>query len=292
MKRCALTLAVLVTSFSVAAEAPKTMADVLAATQPADWRPLDPNHTLYMELPAGRVIIELAPVFAPNHTANIETLAREKFFDGLGIVRSQDNFVVQWGDPESKRPIKKAKRTLPAEFVAPARLASFTVLPDPDTYAPEVGFVGGFPAARDMKTGRVWLVHCYGMVGAGRDNDVDSGGGTELYVVTGHAPRQLDQNITLVGRVVKGMELLSTLRRGTGAMGFYEKPEERTPIRSIRVAADVPEDQRTKLEALRTDTKSFTDLIEARRNRRDDWYKVPAGRIDICNVPLPVREAH
>jgi len=267
----------------------RTMTDVLAASQPSDWRPLDLQNTLYMELPGGRVIIELTPAFAPKHVANIEALAREGYYDGLGIVRSQDNFVAQWGDPESKRPIRTGKRTLPAEFVIPARTAPFIKLPDRDTYAAEVGFSNTFPAARDISTGRAWLVHCYGMVGVGRDNDVDSGGGTELYVVTGHAPRQLDRNVTLVGRVVQGMELLSTLPRGTKPMGFYEKPEQHTPIKSIRVAADVPDDQRTYLEVLRTDTKTFTDLVEARRNRRDEWYKVPAGAIDVCNVPLPSR---
>jgi len=108
-------------------------------------------------------------------------------------------------------------------------------------------------------------------------------------VVIGQSPRQLDRNITVVGRVVQGIELLSTLRRGTGALGFYEKPEQRTPIRAIRLASDVPRNERTELEALRTDSASFTELVESRRNRRDEWYKRPAGHIDLCNVPLPVR---
>src|SRR4029077_9343656 len=137
--------------------------------------------------------------------------------------------------------------------------------------------------------GRAWLIHCYGMVGAGRGNDVDSGGGTELYAVIGHAPRHLDRNVTLLGRVVQGMELLSALPRGTGALGFYEKPEQRVPIKSVRLAAEMPAAERTNLEVLRTDSQTFTDLVESRRNRRDDWYKVPAGKIDLCNVPIPAR---
>ena len=267
------------------------MADVLAASKPSDWRPLDPANTLYMELPGGRVVIELAQDFAPRHAANIRQLVRGQYFDGLAIMRSQDNFVVQWGDPDGKKPLGEAKKTLAAEFTRPSAGLQFTVLPDPDTYAPQVGFVGSFPAARDPAQGTTWLAHCYGMIGAGRDNDADSGGGTELYVVTGHAPRQLDRNITVIGRVVQGMELLSTMPRGSAAMGFYDKPEQRTTIRQVRVAADLPEAERVSLEALRTDTPTFTDLIESRRNRRDEWYKVPAGRIDLCNVPLPVRKA-
>jgi len=271
------------------AHRPLTSADVLATSTAADWRPLDPQNTLYLELPAGRVVIELAPQFAPRHAANIQALAREGYYDGIAVVRSQDNYVVQWADPDGKRPIKNAQRTLAAEFERTSRGVPFTPLVDPDTYAPEVGFSDGFPTARDPKFGRAWLVHCYGMVGAGRDNDVDSGGGIELYAVTGHAPRQLDRNVTLVGRVVQGMEMLSALPRGTGALGFYEKPEQRLPIRSVRVAADLPASQRTELEVLRTDTPTFTAYVEARRNRREEWFKVPAGHVDVCNVPIVAR---
>ena len=273
------------------ARRPMTSADVMSSSTAADWRALDPQNTLYMELPAGRVIIELNPEFAPHHTANIIALAREGYYNGTAIVRSQDNYVVQWADPDGKRPIKNAQKTVAAEFERSARGLPFTPLVDPDSYAPEVGFTDGFPTARDPKFGRAWLVHCYGMVGAGRDNDVDSGGGTELYVVTGHAPRHLDRNVTLLGRVVQGIEMLSALPRGTGALGFYEKPEQRVPIKSIRVAADVPASQRTELEVLRTDTPTFTAYVEARRNRREEWFKVPAGHVDVCNVPIIVRLA-
>jgi peptidylprolyl isomerase len=284
-------LAVLALAAMNASGAGRTMADVLAQSKPADWRPLDPQNTLYMDLPQGRVVIELSPDFAPKHIVNLRALAQGKYFDGLAIMRSQDNYVVQWGDPDSRKPVGQAKRTLPAEFTRPAAGLKFTALPDPDTYAAQTGFVAGFPAARESASGKAWLVHCYGVVGAGRDNDVDSGGGTELYVVTGNAPRQLDRNITVVGRVVQGMDILSTMPRGTGAMGFYEKPEQRTPIKQVRLAADVPAAERSNLEVMRTDTQTFTDLIESRRNRQDEWYKVPAGRIDVCNVPLPVRKA-
>ena len=272
-----------------------TIAYVLAKSQASDWRPLDPENTLYLELPAGRVVIELSTNFAPNHVANVKALAREKYFDGLAILRAQDNYVVQWGDPDGEKPelarkIKTAKRNLPAEFDRPldAKIP-FTRLADGDLYAPEVGFSGGFPIARDPKAGKMWLVHGYGMVGAGRDNAPDSGGGTELYAVIGHAPRHLDRNVTLIGRVVQGMELLSTMPRGPAPMGFYEKPEQRVPIKSIRVAADVPLAERTGLELLRTESPLFQELIESRRNRREEWFITPVGHIEINNVPLPVR---
>lgn len=278
LQRCALVaVAIAGSSFAV------------AQTEPPAWRPLDPNDTLYMELTSGRVVIELAPIFAPNHVANIKALVRAKYFDQQRINRVQDNFVTQWGDANFAGSIGDAKLRVPAEFTRPAEGLPFTRLPDPDAYAPQTGFVAGFPAARESETGQAWAVHCYGMVGVGRGNDADSGSGAELYAVIGHAPRHLDRNITIVGRVVQGMDLLSSLPRGKGSMGFYENPAQHTVIKSIRIAADLPEEERTPLEAMRTDSAAFARNIEARRNRQDEWYKVPAGKIEVCNVPLPVR---
>jgi peptidylprolyl isomerase len=273
------------------AETTRTIAEIMASIPESDWAPLDPENTLYMELPGGRVVIELAPHYAPNHAANVKALAREGYFDGATINRVQENYVTQWGRAEDNpRAIRTAQATLPAEFDrAIADDLPFVRLPDRDTYADEVGFSGNFPVARDPRTRRTWLTHCYGMVGAGRDVSPDSGGGTELYVNIGQSPRNLDLNVTLVGRVVQGMELLTSLPRGTGDLGFYTEASQRTPIRTMRVAADAPEGERTPLEALRTDSASFAELVAARRNRRDEWYVHPAGAIGLCNTPLPVR---
>ena len=265
-------------------------AEVAAAAPASDWRAIDPENTVYLDLPKGRVIIELAPAFAPNHVANIKALARARYFDGGYVVRVQDNYVVQWSQPDTKRGLGAGKATLTAEFDrANGADLPFTAMPDPDTYAPQTGFSDGFPAARDPAQGRAWLAHCYGMVGAGRDNDADSGGGAELYAVIGNALRSLDRNVTLVGRVVQGIELMSAMPRGTGDLGFYEHPEERIPIKAIAVAADVPPAQRVDLETLRTDSASFARLVEARRNRHDDWYKHASGHVDVCSVKVPVR---
>jgi peptidylprolyl isomerase len=304
-----LTLLACALAFSVAASAAdptppaappkkgKTMQDVLDASTDADWRALDPAHTLYLELATGRVVIELAPWVAPHHVANIETLAKDHYWDGLAIVRAQDNFVVQWGDPvDSEKEPQKARsfgtalKKLPAEFTTAATDLHFTRLPDVDGWAKQVGFVDGFPVGRDPKVG-TWLAHCYGTVGAGRNNAPDSSTGAELYVVTGQSPRQLDRNITTVGRVVKGMELLSSLPRGTGGGGFYEFPDQYTWIRAIKLASEVPVAERTDLQVMRTDTATWQALVESRRNRKDDFYHYPVNHIDVCNVPIPVRDA-
>ncbi len=268
-----------------------TMAGILAAAPASAWRALADDHTLYMDLPAGRVIIELAPALAPHTVANIEALVRAHYFDGLAILRLQDNYVAQWGDPDGARKVPEGMATLAPEFAMPQRGLSFTALPDRDGYAPEAGFIDGFPAARDGAAGLAWLTHCYGAVGVGRDSDPASGNGSELYAVIGNAPRHLDRNVTVVGRVRQGIELLASLPRGTAEMGFYATATERTAIKTVRIASDVPAAERTRLEVLRTDTPTFTTLVESRRNRHDDWFVHPAGFIELCNVPIPVRPA-
>jgi peptidylprolyl isomerase len=291
----ALTLAATLCTAAAPKAVYRSAGDILAAAPDSAWRTPAPDNLLYMLLGSGVVIIELAPDFAPAHVANIRALARGQFWDGTSIYRSQDNFVVQFGDADADDPRKAkalgdAKTQLPAEFHRDATGLAFDRLADADGWAPQVGFSGGFPVARDPKTNRAWMAHCYGAVGAGRGNEADSSTGAELYVVIGQAPRQLDSNITVVGRVLQGMELLSTIRRGTDSMGFYEDPAERTAIRAIRLASEVPENVRIALQVLRTDTQTFRDLIESKRNRVDDFYKRPAGHIDLCNISIPTRE--
>ncbi len=276
----------------------KSAKEIIDAAPDSDWRTPDPDDTLYMDLAGGRVVIELAPGFAPEHVANIRTMAKGGFWDGLSVYRVQDNFVAQFGDPDadaedaSKRRAHPAgtRQKLPAEFTRDAAGVAFDKLPDMDGWAPEVGFVDGFPAARDPKAGKLWMAHCYGMVGAGRGNPPDSSIGAELYVVIGQAPRALDRQLSSVGRVIQGMELLSGLPRGPAPMGMYEDAGRRTTIRSIRLASEVPEAERTPIQVLRTDSQAFRDATEARRNRVDDFYSIPAGHIDLCNVPLPTRD--
>ncbi len=276
--------------------APK-MEELLKGTQPADWRPLDPNYTLYVEIMGGRAIIELAPAFAPNHAANIQALAQEHYWDGLGVIRVNDNYVLQIGDPHENEPTQRrqfrsAQTRLPAELDRPIEISEgYTELPDGDIYAPSVGFVDGFPVGRDAEQNRTWLLHTYGTVSAGRDIDLNSGNGSELTVIIGHSPRQLDRNVTAVGRVRYGMELLSSMRRGDEKLGFYDKDDASAQIKSVRLAADIPDAERTPLEVLRTDTPLFVKLIEARRNRQEAWFHRSAGHIEIGNVPLPVRLA-
>ncbi len=267
-----------------------TIDRVLKESAPGEWYRPDPENTVYLELDSGRVVIELAPDFAPRHVANIRALIRAGYFDGAAIARVQENYVVQWLQPDEARPLGKAEARLPLEYQVPYGPGTvFTPLPDGDVYAPEVGFVGGFPVARDPAAGRMWLTHCYAMVGVSRGMEADSGNGGSLYVNIGHSPRHLDGNVTLVGRVIDGMERLGSLPRGTGPLGFYEDPQDYVPIRAVLLAADLPPARRSGIERLRTDSESFRRLIRARRHNAHPWYLRPVDRVSLCNVPLPAR---
>lgn len=272
---------------------PRSAADILAQSPAADWQALDAENTLQMDLPQGQVLIALAPRFAPRHAANIRALVRGGYFDGLAMLRVQDGFVTQWGDPggddkDKQRPLGKAEARLPAEFSVPLAGLPLTPLKESDGWAPLNGYVDGFPVAADPKSGRAWLAHCYGMVGAGRGNEADSSNGSSLYAVIGHAPRTLDLNITTVGRVLKGIEHLASLPRGGANMGFYDKPEQRLGIQRVRLLADMPEAERPALQLLRSDSATFAALQEARRHR-SGWFVHNPGRIELCAAPVPTR---
>ena len=276
-----------------------TAKEILAKSMPAEWRTPDPQNLLFMQLPTGRVVIELASDFTPRHAANIRTLVRGHYFDGLAIIRVQDNFVTQWGDPNDDengdksriRSLGKASKTLPPEFSRPIdpKLA-WMALPDGDVYAPEVGFSEGFPVGRDPASGQEWVAHCYGTVGVARDVAPETGSGSSLYAVIGQA-RRLDHNLAVAGRVLEGMPLLSGLPRGPEPMGFYTKPQQRVTIASVRLVADMPAKDRPAIQVLRTDSASFAALVEAKRNGRNAFYPKPAGKVDLCGIDVPVREA-
>jgi cyclophilin family peptidyl-prolyl cis-trans isomerase len=301
--------------------------EIVAAAKAQEWAAIAPSDLLVMDLApdaAGkprRVIIQLMPApFSQGWIGNIRKLAAAKWWDGTSINRVQDNYVVQWGDATEKKALPDGLETVPeSAYTSPltdpfagmllfAAMVGRTEAVDAckresedkisdcyreierqvmhrDPYGDLYGFYQGWPAGADPKA--AWPLHCYGMVGVGRNLSPDTGTGAELYTVIGHAPRHLDRNIAVVGRVIEGIEHLSSLPRGTGALGFYEKEEERVPITSVRLgteALNVP-----TFEYLNTHSPSFKAYADARANRRDPFFITPAGGADMCNIPVPVR---
>ena len=294
--------------------------EIVAAAPASDWVAIGADDLLVMDLapdPAGKprlVVIQLiSPLFSQGWVANVRTLARAHWWDGLSVNRVQDNYVAQWGDASEKKPLPAGLTVVPengyAGFLPPDNLQPIPMLdargqvigssPPQERprgfsssrtpYAAGEWIAGGWPQATDGD--RVWPIHCYGMVGVGRNLSPNTGTGAELYAVIGHAPRHLDRNIAVVGRVVEGIENLSSLPRGTEALGFYKVEAERTPIRSVRLASDLPEGKRPRFEYLSTESATFAAYADARANRRDAFFIRPAGGADVCNVPVPVRRA-
>ncbi|HEX8571854.1 MAG TPA: peptidylprolyl isomerase [Allosphingosinicella sp.] len=260
---------------------------------PADaWRRVDPADLLVIELKeGGRVVIELAPGFAPVHVANVRAFARARWWNGASIYRVQDNYVSQWGNGDSKTELPAGVvRRPPHEYYRDLAGLDVRPLGFPDSYAPMVGHADGWPIGYDPEEGRAWLTHCYSYVGVGRDLAPDTGTGGELYAVIGHAPRHLDLNIAVIGRVVEGMALLSARPRGTEALGFYKDPSQAIPIARARLAADMPAAERPAFEAMRSGSPAFSQFVTGRANRGGDFFQRPAGGVDICNAQVPVRK--
>lgn len=292
---------------------------IVAAAPERDWVAIPAEDLLVMTLapdaegnPRQVVIQLMPPPFSQGWIHNIRLFARARWYDGISVNRVQDNYVVQWGDvnydnpeatgatkplPEGLKVMEELRYLAPIPRTMLAKpsgertdepaLPSFDFIHD--AYAPVATFAQGWPVASDGNS--YWPTHCYGMVGVGRNLSPDTGSGAELYTVIGHAPRHLDRNIALVGRVIEGMEHLSSLPRGHGDLGFYGPGEEgkRVPILTVRVASDLPTAEQPRFEYLDTDSDSFASYAHARANRQDEFFIHPAGGADVCNIPVPVR---
>jgi len=256
----------------------------------ADWSAIPADDLLIIDFDNGsRVVIALAPAFAPVHVANIKALARAGWFNGTTINRVQDNYVTQWGDATEKKALPPIVTNPPAEYDRPLAGLDFHAMEFRDAYAARTGHAGGWPVATDAAM--AWLPHCYAMVGVGRNNPPDTGNGAELYAVIGHGPRHLDRNIALVGRVVSGTEALSALLRGTEQLGFYKEGMARPTITAARLSSDMPDAQRPVFEVMRSGSPSFEHWLAARANRKDEFFIRPANALDICNALPPVQAA-
>ena len=174
-----------------------TVAEVLAASTPADWRPIEPQNTLYMDLKYGRVVIQLLPDVAPKTVAQIKTLTREGFYNGTPFHRVIEGFMAQGGDPTGTG-------------------TGGSKLPNVPLEASQLHFVRG-------------------VCGMARAASPDSGN-SQFFIMFAPAP-SLDGNYTIWGRVVRGMEYVDKIKRGTGPNGVVVGSPDR--IERMQVAADV-----------------------------------------------------
>ena len=273
-----------------------TPTDIVASAPASAWKSIPADDLLVMQLAnGGRIVIQLAPAFAPVHVANVKALVRGGYWSGATVYRVQDNYVAQWGlnepdeGPHRALPARVNAKP-PAEYVRALKGLTIKPLGSPDPYAPAVGYADGWPVAYSAKAGWANLTHCYGSVGVGRDLAPDTGNGGELYAVIGHAPRALDRNIALIGRVVDGIDRLSSLPRGPAPMGFYKDRKQDVAIASVRIANDMPAAERPSFEYMDTNSPTFARYLQLVANRHDDFFEVPAGGVDLCAARVPVRK--
>ena len=264
---------------------------VVAESKPGEWQAIPADDLMVIDLKNGqRIVVQLAPLFAPVHVANIRALARSGYWQGAAIYRVQDNYVAQWGNNDSDKPLPAGVvKKPPAEYHRALRGLRITPLGSSDSYAPRVGYTAGWPVAYDPKAGTANLPHCYGSVGVGRDLSPDTGMGGELYAAIGHGPRSLDRVIAVVGRVVSGIDAMSSLPRGTEALGFYKERTSDVPIANVRLASMLPPAEQPRFEYLKETSASFARWLRVKKNRRDEFYIRPAGGVDLCNALVPVR---
>jgi len=267
------------------------------------WNTLDPENTVYLQMQEGTVVILLNPDFAPKTVKRFKELLEEQFYRGLSFYRVIDGFVAQGGD-ESDIDGSEAGKTLKAEFEINWPLKpedkeeakdwlpmSWTPVQEDDLFAPYTGFIDGFPAARDeKKAGKAWLTHCPGTVAMAR-NDGPNSGRTDFYIVIGQAPRYLDRNLTVFGRVVWGMDVVQRIKRGpTLKNGIIKNDLDRTWIKRMRLASSLEEDERLDVWMADTNSKGFINMLKERRNRRNKFFHhKPPKVLDICQVPVPAR---
>ena len=262
-------------------------AGAATAAEEVTWREVDPERLVFMELHEGLVAIELNPEFAPKTVKQFRRLVQERFYDGLSFYRVIDGFVAQGGDGSDLGEFSDVP-LIEREFERDwSDELPWVQVQKNDLFAPMTGFVNGFAVARDPQQGKAWLAHCPGTVAMARNDSPDSSR-TDFYIVIGQAPRYLDRNMNLFGRVVDGMTALQSIRRGKSMHnGVIQDETARSRIRSMKLASDIPEEERQKAYVMDTESEGFDDLLKDRRNRKQKFFhNKPPKVLDVCQVPM------
>jgi peptidylprolyl isomerase len=260
-----------------------------AATE-MQWRQVDPENIALMDLPEGRVLIELSPGFAPETVRQFKHLVQSRFYNGLSFYRVIDNFVAQGGDGSDLGELSDSP-LIDAEFeIDWSDKLTFMPAQEHDLFADQTGFIDGFAVGRDLKAKSVWLTHCPGIVAMARNEDRDSSR-TDFYIVIGQAPRYLDRNLNIFGRVLEGMSIVQRIVRGPeNNGGVFVDDTTATRIRSVKLMSEIPENERETVFVMDTNSKAFEELLDGRRKREQSFFKhKPPPVLDVCQVPVGVR---
>ncbi len=246
------------------------------------WQQVNNDDVLRIDLPTGRVYVQLNPQLAPGHVDNIKKLAREGFYDGLNVYRFVESFVAQGGDQSGeKQPTQGSKGITGEMFLTTENSIEITPINAVDGYADKTGFLNGFAVAQNSDGKKTWMTHCTGTFAMARSNEIDSGG-TEFYITL--APqRYLDKNTTVFGRVLEGMEHAQRLLR-TPVNG-----QPFNPISQVRVLSDIAGEDNSAFTVFDTSSEDFKELIESRKNRPSEWFIDKPNHTDVCSVSIPTK---
>jgi peptidylprolyl isomerase len=248
-----------------------------------EWVDMDPEYTLYVFVPSGRIVIALTQDLALNHVRRIKLLVREQYYDGLPFLRVIPGFISQAGDPSEfpdvlyeAKSFSSVSDRVEAEFDAPLSAGEdFVPIRLADEFNEQQGYLNGFPAARSLSDSRIWLTGCAGAVGMPRGVDRDSG--TTGFWIAQQPQRYNDRHHTIFGRVVSGLRHALLMQPAS-----VDEPSSWTVIDSVRVAIDLPAEKRTSYEILNTSSSSFKDYLDSLQNPAAEWYRGKPRRIDTC----------
>lgn len=258
------------------------------STNTDSWRAIPDDELLVLKLATGKsVIIRLATNYAPQHVSNVKALARTRWWDATHIYRVKDNWVTQWGDATRQKQLPSSVEPRPAPEFDFTKQAFAYRLKRSDAYSTESGFTSdAWPLASNGAVS--WIPHCYGTVGVAHGAHPDTGSGSELFVAIGGSARRLDRNFTVIGRVIFGMEALSSLQRSATTMGFYADAREFTTVVSARLLSDSePDDRAVRYEYRSVESDEFRAAVTDREHPAPPM--IALGGVDVCDVPLEVR---
>lgn len=259
----------------------------------SQWRELSPENAVLLTLPQGKVVIELAPQFSPNHVKRFKTLVQKGHYNGNKFYRVIDGFVAQ-GGPEDGSEKDRAITPLKIEGdFETDKDWSFTLVQDNDLFAEKTGFKNGFALGYNPSESKAWLLHCPGVIAMARENGPDTAT-SHFYITNGQAPRYLDRIMTVFGRVVYGMNHVQAITRTSVIEG--EQPvakEDYTPMLSMQLMSDLPKEQQIQLEIKNTEHPAYAQKLADRKKRENAFfYKKPPPVLDICQTPVGVRRVN
>ncbi|XOJ22101.1 peptidylprolyl isomerase [Brevundimonas sp. S1H14] len=258
-----------------------------ATSQSSDWRTVSPENLWVIDTARGRILVELEPRAAPNHIERIRTLTSQGFYDGLKFHRVIPDFMAQTGDPKgtgeggSELPDLKGEFTFrrgrdsgfaPVENSGPGLrgvMGSIPIVTQPDAQM----FV-----TADFKTSAQGLF-CPGVAGMARAGSPDSAN-SQFFLMTGQNDN-LNGSYTVFGRVLQGLDVVKSLKKGNDASDGAVGPDADAMGR-VRLASAMPEAERPTMRVAVPGSAPFNAAVEAARAEK-------GASFTICDVQPPVQ---